>query len=241
VSLKRVDFAEFYASSRDDCLRAVLAVTGDPAAAEDLVAEAFARAWASWRTVGAHPAPRAWVMRTALNLRVSSWRRFRREVAFGDEDASRPAARAADRPGTGPVDPEIMAALAGLPERQRQVIALRIFLARDELTVLLRVLPAVEEPPERVDAPAWPSGVVLVDDAGYAVPDPQPQGTAEPGDARADDHDPTPPGVRPCWRDPGCAASRNGCGQRGGSCAAQDMPPGYRNVRSSQGCPAAGR
>ena len=131
VSLKRVDFADFYALSRDDCLRAVLAVTGDRAAAEDLVAEAFARAWASWRTVGAHPAPRAWVVRTALNLRVSSWRRYRREVALGDEDASRAAARAADRSGIGSVDPEIMAALAGLPERQRQVIALRIFVDMD--------------------------------------------------------------------------------------------------------------
>jgi DNA-directed RNA polymerase specialized sigma24 family protein len=52
-------------------------------------------------------------------------------VALGDEDASRAAARAADRSGTGPVDPEIMAALAGLPERQRQVIALRIFVDMD--------------------------------------------------------------------------------------------------------------
>src|SRR5260370_4163186 len=131
VSLKRVDLAEFDALCREGCLRAVLAVTGDRAGAEDLVAEAFARAWASWRTVGAHPAPRAWVVRTALNLRVSSWRRYRREVALGDEDASRSAARAADRSGTGPVDPEIMAALAGLPERQRQVIALRIFVDMD--------------------------------------------------------------------------------------------------------------
>jgi DNA-directed RNA polymerase specialized sigma24 family protein len=40
------DFAEFYVSAKDDCLRAVLATTGDVQAAEDLVAEAFARAWA---------------------------------------------------------------------------------------------------------------------------------------------------------------------------------------------------
>ena len=65
-------FAEFYAAARDSCLRAVFASTGDLAAAEDLVAEAFARAWARWRTVRSHPAPAAWVVRTALHTRVSS-------------------------------------------------------------------------------------------------------------------------------------------------------------------------
>ena len=122
-----VDFAEFYASARDDCLRAVMASTGDREASEDFVAEAFARAWASWRKVGRHPAPSAWVVRTALNLRVSSWRRSKHAAALDDQDAL----RAADRTNLGPVDPEIMAALMALPERQRQVIALRIFLDMD--------------------------------------------------------------------------------------------------------------
>jgi RNA polymerase sigma factor (sigma-70 family) len=121
---KRIDFAEFYALSRDDCLRTVLAITGDRESAEDFVAEAFARAWASWHTVGSHPAPRAWVVRTALNLRTSYWRRRRREVP-GEQDALRTADE------TGLVDPEIMAILAGLPGRQRQVIALRVFLDLD--------------------------------------------------------------------------------------------------------------
>jgi RNA polymerase sigma-70 factor (ECF subfamily) len=125
---ERADFAEFYALSRDDCLRTVLAITGDADAAEDVVAEAFARAWASWRTVGRHPAPRAWVVRTALNLRTSYWRRYRHEVP-GGQDA---AGAVADAPArAGPVDPELMAALAALPERQRQVIVLRIFLDLD--------------------------------------------------------------------------------------------------------------
>jgi RNA polymerase sigma factor (sigma-70 family) len=127
VGMKRIDFTEFYASSRDDCLRAVIASTGDRAAAEDYVAEAFARAWASWRVVSRHPVPRAWVVRTALNLRVSAWRRYRREVALGG--AAVPLA--ADWSDLGPVDAEIMTVLAALPERQRQVIALRVFLDLD--------------------------------------------------------------------------------------------------------------
>src|SRR5262249_56208471 len=80
VSQEQADFAEFYQGARDDCLRTVLATVRDVDKAQDLVAEAFARAWASWRKVSRHPAPRAWVVRTALNLGVSSWRRHRREL-----------------------------------------------------------------------------------------------------------------------------------------------------------------
>jgi RNA polymerase sigma-70 factor (sigma-E family) len=127
---RRVDFAEFYAASRDDCLRAVVAITGDWATAEDVVAEAFARAWASWRRVGRHPAPRAWVVRTALNLGTSSWRRRRHEVP-GSLDTLATAAGASADVGAGLVDPQIMAALAALPERQRQVIVLRVLLDLD--------------------------------------------------------------------------------------------------------------
>ena len=70
MSQEQAEFAEFYAGSRDDCLRTVLATVRDVDKAQDLVAEAFARAWASWPQVSRHPAPRAWVVRTALNLSV---------------------------------------------------------------------------------------------------------------------------------------------------------------------------
>jgi DNA-directed RNA polymerase specialized sigma24 family protein len=67
VSQDETAFAEFFDASWDPCLRAVAATTGDLQLAEDQVAEAFARAWVSWRKVSCHPAPRAWVVRTALN------------------------------------------------------------------------------------------------------------------------------------------------------------------------------
>lgn len=68
---KQLEFTGFYAAARGDCLRIVLVTVGDRQLAEDLVAEAFTRAWASWRTVRRHPAPQAWVVRTALNLNAS--------------------------------------------------------------------------------------------------------------------------------------------------------------------------
>jgi RNA polymerase sigma-70 factor (sigma-E family) len=132
VSAQQAGFDEFYAQNRDDCLRAVFASTGDLLTAEDSVAEAFARAWASWRKVSAHPVPRAWVIRTALNLAVSSWRRRRREVPIGQLTIP-PTGSAVSVPDQEPDSP-IMAVLATLPLRQRQVVALRVFLDLDTAT-----------------------------------------------------------------------------------------------------------
>ena len=130
MGTQRLSFAEFYRRSRDDCLRTVLVSVGDRDTAQDLVDEAFARAWSSWRTVGRHPAPAAWVVRTALNANISRWRRRRREVSVPDPGlvADLPAVRGTS---DGPVDPKIMAALMRLPARQRQVVALRLFLDLD--------------------------------------------------------------------------------------------------------------
>jgi RNA polymerase sigma-70 factor (sigma-E family) len=125
-------FAEFYRAAKDDCLRTVVASTGDREAAEDAVAEAFARAWAGWRTVRQHPAPRAWVVRTALNANVSWWRGRRREAAWlAPLENGRPGAGLAGSAADSLVDQAIMAALRRLPARQREVVALRIFLDLD--------------------------------------------------------------------------------------------------------------
>ena len=122
-----MDFAEFYEHSRDGCFRAVLATVGDRHHAEELVSEAFAKAWASWRKVGRHPAPQAWVVRTALNTHVSWWRRRRREIAWEGQDLP----GAADPEIGSPMDRRLTAALQALPTRQREVIALRVFLDLD--------------------------------------------------------------------------------------------------------------
>jgi len=123
----RAEFAEFYVASRDSCLRAVTACVADLPLAEDLVAEAFARAWTAWRQVSRHPAPRAWVVRTALNTRVSWWRRRRREVPLADHDP-------ASSDPSEMVDAVLIDALRRLPTRQREVVALRVLLDLDTET-----------------------------------------------------------------------------------------------------------
>jgi DNA-directed RNA polymerase specialized sigma24 family protein len=124
-----MEFGEFFRSSWDPCLRAVQAVVSNPQQAEDQVAEAFARAWLSWRKVSRHPAPRAWVVRTALNAGMSWWRRRSRELPLADHDAAAPG------DVDGGVDPVLLARLRGLPRRQREVIALRVFLDLDIDTI----------------------------------------------------------------------------------------------------------
>jgi RNA polymerase sigma-70 factor (sigma-E family) len=117
------EFAEFYAASKDRCLRAAVASGLPPAAAEEAVAEAFARAWANWPKVRRLDQPGAWVLRTAVNADISWWRRRRRELAVPDVPDS-----SIDQPG----DPtDLVAAIRALPPRQREVVVLRYLLDLD--------------------------------------------------------------------------------------------------------------
>jgi len=122
----QMEFAEFYRTSRDDCLRTVVTVVGDSLLAEDLVAEAFARAFTRWGKVSRHPMPTAWVVRTALNARVSWWRKRRREEPLIAYDQGQPMLE----PDVG-VDAGLLDAIRLLPRRQREVLALRVFLDLD--------------------------------------------------------------------------------------------------------------
>ena len=125
MSQHNAEFAEFFAASWDPCLRAVAASTGNMTLAEDQTAEAFARAWASWHKVSRHPAPRAWVVRTALNAGASWWHRRSKETALTSQDIA-----GADSQGTG-LDAAVLTAVRRLPARQREVIVLRVFLDLD--------------------------------------------------------------------------------------------------------------
>jgi RNA polymerase sigma-70 factor, ECF subfamily len=113
-------FEEVYAADGPRLVTELYAVTGSLAEAEDVVQEAFVRAYGRWSRVGALDAPSAWIRRVALNLAVSRFRALRR--------AARHAPRLHGRPDENRPVPEdtvaLVAALGGLPVRQRVVLVL---------------------------------------------------------------------------------------------------------------------
>jgi RNA polymerase sigma-70 factor (ECF subfamily) len=117
-------FALFFKHNSGPVFRALLAGTGDRAAAEDATAEAFARAFAHWDTVAVHPNPRAWVLRVAWNCYRSSWRKWQGRWSADPPQATPPN----PKPWS---DPDLVAAIRGLPQSQREVIVL---VALGELT-----------------------------------------------------------------------------------------------------------
>ncbi len=129
MSDQQTEFADFFQASWEPCLRAVVAVVGSSQLAEDQVAEAFAKAWMSWRKVSRHPAPRAWVVRTALNAGASWWRHRHRELPLADHELTAPGDH------NDGLDATLLTAIWHLPLRQREVIALRIFLDLDTAAI----------------------------------------------------------------------------------------------------------
>jgi len=127
-------FERFFAAARDDVFRSLLVITRDPSLADDGVAEAFTRAFERWSQVAAHPAPKAWVARTALNYVRSDRRRFRWFTA------DVPDVPSPEEPLT---DPALVAHVLRLPRRQREVIALRILLdlSEEQAAELLAIAP----------------------------------------------------------------------------------------------------
>jgi len=117
-------FEAFYVATRDDCLRALLVTVRDIDEAADLLAEAYARAFSRWAMVAHHPAPVAWVMRTALNLHRDRWRKLKLlpRLVHPAQPVAAPEL---------PVDPALLDTLWSLPKRQRQVIGLRVVLDLD--------------------------------------------------------------------------------------------------------------
>ena len=107
---------------------------GSTAAAEDLAAEAFARAYARWSSVADHPNPDAWVLRVVGNLAIDQVRREARRPELGaDGGRSDPAADDAS------LHIDLADALGSLSSRQQEVVVMRylIDLTEEDVAVTL--------------------------------------------------------------------------------------------------------
>ncbi len=113
------DFVGWYAQEHDPLVRALLVVTADSDLAADLVAEAFSRAYERWNRVQSLDNPTGWVYRVAVNLLRRRSRRQRIERTL--------LRRVPGSVSTVEIDsvPEIWPAIARLPSRQREAVALR--------------------------------------------------------------------------------------------------------------------
>ena len=112
-------FDEFYRDTAGRMVRYGYALTGDLAEAQDVVQEAYTRAWRHWRAVAVHPAPEAWVRLAVARLAADRWRRIA---------GWRAALSRTGRPEAAPPPNEdavlLTAALRRLPLPLRQALAL---------------------------------------------------------------------------------------------------------------------
>ena len=137
-----VELAEF-CEAMFPRLCGVLAIRlGDRAVAEELAQEVLVRACGHWDRLAKMEGREHWTYRVAMNL-ANSW--FRRHLA---ERRALTRARGREEPAAGAdvqaaLRLDVRAAVAALPPRQREVIALRFFadLPVDTVAAIMRCAP----------------------------------------------------------------------------------------------------
>ncbi|WP_416981809.1 SigE family RNA polymerase sigma factor [Streptomyces sp. T028] len=115
------EFEEFYARSRQSLVGQLYLMTGDLHEAQDVVQEAFVRAWARRARLERDAGPEAWIRTVAWRLAVSRWRgRGRSLEAWRRHAGGQPDGGPAPEPDTV----ALVAALRRLSERQRRIAVL---------------------------------------------------------------------------------------------------------------------
>jgi RNA polymerase sigma-70 factor (ECF subfamily) len=130
------EFGILYGKQFDSVYRYVLALTGNPACAEEITQEAFTRLLRNEFGNGSVDRPQAWLMRVARNLATDSFReRSRDRSGFAPPLPKTPEQQL----WFSEVQQRILCALSRLAESQRDCIALREFggLSYDEIAVVM--------------------------------------------------------------------------------------------------------
>lgn len=119
------EFDRFYRDTTRRLMRYAYGLTGDQSESQDVVQEAYARAWQRWSTVSRYDDPEAWLRLVLTRLVTDFWRR--RAVRRAAADAARPVSPAAP-PGDDTV--VLVRALRELPMNQRRALVLHYLLDR---------------------------------------------------------------------------------------------------------------
>jgi RNA polymerase sigma-70 factor, ECF subfamily len=113
-----VDFDLLYHAHFRSLTVQVAAYCGDATHAQDIVQEAFCRAFARWSRIRRYEDPVAWIRRVAWNLATSRARRLSIAQSFLRRQ------RIEHTPGPNPDRVALAAALASLPSQQRRAVVL---------------------------------------------------------------------------------------------------------------------
>ncbi|MER5890364.1 SigE family RNA polymerase sigma factor [Streptomyces sp. NPDC001941] len=113
------EFTAWYGQSVRRLTGQLFVMTGDFHEAQDVVQEAFVRAWGARRKLDGELGPDAWIRTVAWRLAVSRWRRV-----LGGHRAWRRRSDPVAVEGPDPYLVDLGAALRRLPPRQRQCAAL---------------------------------------------------------------------------------------------------------------------
>jgi RNA polymerase sigma-70 factor, ECF subfamily len=114
------DFSAWYAAAWPRVVRAVAVYLGDQADAADIAADASARTLARWAGDDRPVDPTTWTIVVAINLAKRRGRREERGRAL-----TATAAAVTSPADLGATDLDVWAAVAQLPPREREAVALR--------------------------------------------------------------------------------------------------------------------
>jgi RNA polymerase sigma factor (sigma-70 family) len=122
----RQRFEALYRSSRDDVYAYVATLLGDRAAAEDVTALAFERAYRRRSTFDRRRGEeRGWLFGIARNAALDELRRRRRLATLVVEPVDEDTGGSDDGPEVSLRRTVVRAALASLPAREREIVALK--------------------------------------------------------------------------------------------------------------------
>jgi RNA polymerase sigma-70 factor (ECF subfamily) len=135
-----LDLEALYRGARDDVYAYVATLLHDAAAAEDITAQAFERAIGRTRSFDPRKGtPRAWLFGIARNAALDELRRRKRSAALAAEPADPEAPAPEDEADRTLRRAAVRAALASLPAREREIVALKYHAGLDNAE-LARVL-----------------------------------------------------------------------------------------------------
>jgi RNA polymerase sigma factor (sigma-70 family) len=137
-----IAFERLYRSSRDDVYAYAAGILRDRAAAEEVTATAFERAYRKRARFDAgRGEPRAWLFGIARNAALDELRRRKRHAELAVEPVDAEAAAAAEGVEESERRLALGAALDGLSAGERELIALKFFagLENAEIAVLLEI------------------------------------------------------------------------------------------------------